>query len=135
MKHFYSKIFFVLILPFSTPVPAADQSWLMSIPFAVSSEHIYKVVIESIDGQTSESAVSYPLSAGEHTITVSLQLDVEWSPDLAETSGQVHFRQLKITTESGRTYQIAGRLDIAAPAESQLDGSFWEPIVYKILSD
>ena len=81
MKHFFTKIFFVLILPFSTPVPAADQSWLMSIPFAVSSEHIYKVVIESIDGQTSESAVSYPLSAGEHTITVSLQLETHRLPD------------------------------------------------------
>ena len=135
MKHFISKIFFVLFLPFSTPVLAVDQSWLMSIPYAVSSKHIYKVVIESIDGQTSENAVSYPLSAGEHTITVSLQLDVEWSPDLVETPGQVHFRQLKITTESGKTYQVAARLDIAAPAESQLDGSFWEPIVYKILSD
>lgn len=135
MKNFYSKIFFVLFLPFSTSVPAVDQSWLMSIPYAVSSEHIYKVVIQSIDGQTIESALRYPLSAGEHTITVSLQLDVEWSPDLVETPGQVHFRQLKIMTESGKTYQLAGRLDIAAPAESQLDGSFWEPIVYKILSD
>ena len=135
MKYSDIKVFFVLLLLLSLPLPAADQSRLMSIPYAVSTEHIYKVVIESIDGRAQESAVNYPLSAGEHTITVSLQLDVEWSPDLIETPGQVHFRQLKIATESGKTYQVAGHLDITAPAESQLDGSFWEPIVYRTLND
>jgi hypothetical protein len=135
MKNSVIKIFFVLLLPLSSPVPAAEQSWLMSTPYAVSSEQIYKVVIESIDGQARESAVSYPLSAGEHTITASLQLDVEWSPDLVETPGQLHHKQLTISAQGGKTYQVAGRLDISAPAESQLDGSFWELIVYKVLSN
>ena len=135
MKHSVIKIFFVLLLLLSSPLPAANQSWLMSIPYAVSSEHIYKVVIESIDGRDQESAVSYPLSAGDHTITVSLQLDVEWSPDLVETPGQFHHKRLEISAEAGKTYQVAGHLDITAPAESQLDGSFWEPIVYRILKD
>ena len=134
MKYSVIKVFFVLLL-LSLPLPAADQSRLMSIPYAVSTEHIYKVVIESIDGRAQESAVNYPLSAGEHTITVSLQLDVEWSPDLVETPGQLHHKQLKISAEGGKTYQVAGHLDITAPAESQLDGSFWEPIVYRILND
>jgi len=135
MKYSVIKVFFVLLLLLSLPLPAADQSRLMSIPYAVSTEHIYKVVIESIDGRAQESAVNYPLSAGEHTITVSLQLDVEWSPDLVETPGQLHHKQLKISAEGGKTYQVAGHLDITAPAESQLDGSFWEPIVYRILND
>jgi hypothetical protein len=135
MKNSVIKIFFVLLLPLSSPVPAAEQSWLMSIPYAISSEHIYKVVIESIDGRARESAVRYSVSAGEHTITVSLQLDVEWSPDLVETPGQFHHKQLNVLAESGKTYQVAGRLDITAPAESQLDASFWEPIVYKVLSN
>ena len=135
MKHSVIKTLFVLFLPLSSPVPAADQSWLMSIPYAVSSEHIYKVVIVSIDGQPGKSAIRYPLVAGEHTIMVSLQLDVEWSPDLVETPGQSHHKQLKVSAEGGKTYQVAGRLDIDAPAESQLDGSFWEPFVYRILND
>ena len=135
MKHSVIKLLFVLSLPFSWPVQAAGQSWLMSIPYAISSEHIYKVVIERIDGQAGTSAIRYPLSVGEHTITVSLQLDVEWSPDLVETPGQPHYKQIKVSSEAGKTYQIAGRLDINAPAESQLDGSFWKPIIYKILSD
>jgi hypothetical protein len=135
MKHYFIKLLFVLLLPLSSPVPAAGQSWLMSIPYAVSSEHIYKVVIESIDGQPNKSAIRYPLTAGEHTITVSLKLDVEWSPDLVEAPGQLHFKQIKISAEDGKTYQVAGRLDISAPAESQLDGSFWEPVVYKVLSN
>ena len=104
MKHSVIKVFFVLLL-LCSPLPAADQSRLMSIPYAVSTEHVYKVVIESIDGRAQESAVNYPLSAGEHT------------------------------AEAGKTYQIAGHLDITAPAESQLDGSFWKPIVYRILND
>ena len=135
MKYSVIKVFFVLLLLLSLPLPAADQSRLMSIPYAVSTEHIYKVVIESIDGRAQESAVNYPLSAGEHTITVSLQLDVEWSPDLVETPGQLHDKQLKISAEGGKTYQVAGHLDITAPAESQLDGSFWKPITYRILND
>ena len=135
MKYSVIKIFFVLLLLLSSALPAADQSRLMSIPYAVSTEHIYKVVIEGIDGRARESAVSYALSAGEHTITVSLQLDVEWSPDLVETPGQFHHKQLKILAEAGKTYQVAGHLDITAPAESQLDGSFWKPIVYRIIND
>jgi len=135
MKHYFITLLFVLLLPLSAFVPATGQSWLMSIPYAVSSEHIYKVVIERIDGQPGKSAIRYPLTAGEHTITVSLKLDVEWSPDLVEAPGQLHFKQIKISAEDGKTYQVAGRLDISAAAESQLDGSFWEPIIYKILSD
>ena len=134
MKYSVIKVFFVLLL-LSPALPAADQSKLMSIQYAVSTEHIYKVVIESIDGRAQESTVSYPLSVGEHTITVSLQLDVEWSPDLIETPGQIHQKQLKISAEAGKTYQVAGYLDITAAAESQLDGSFWKPIVYRILND
>ena len=135
MKHSVIKLFFVLLLPLSLPVQSAGQSWLMSIPYAVSSEHIYKVVIESIDGQPIKSAIRYPLTVGEHTIMVSLQLDVEWSPDLVETPGQFHHKQLKVSAQGGKTYQVAGHLDITAPAESQLDGSFWKPIIYQILSD
>ena len=104
----------------------------MSIPYSVSSEHIYKVVIESIDGNPIASAVKYPLSAGEHTITVSLKLDVEWSPDLVETPGQTRLKQLIVSTEAGKTYQIAAKVDIDAAAESQLDDSYWEPLVYRI---
>jgi hypothetical protein len=133
MKQNVIKLFFVLFLPLCSSVPAADQSWLMSIPYAISSEHIYKVVIESIDGQTSDNATRYPLTAGEHTIMVSLQLDVEWSPDLVETPGQPHHKQLRILAEGGKTYLVAGRLDINAPAESQLDGSFWEPVIHQTL--
>ena len=129
------KLFFVLFLPLGSSVSAADQAWLMSIPYSISSEHIYKVVIESIDGQSSDNATRYSLTAGEHTIMLSLQLDVEWSPDLVETPGQPHHKQLRISAQDGITYQVAGRLDINAPAESQLDGSFWEPVVYRIISD
>jgi hypothetical protein len=132
MRHIVFKILFVLFLPLSSPVLAADHSWLMSIPYAVSPEHIYKVVIESIDGKTTDSAVRYPLSAGEHRITVSLKLDVEWSPDLVETPGQKRHKQLLVSVEAGKTYQIAARVDIDAAAESQLDDSYWEPLVYRI---
>ncbi len=135
MRHTVFKILFVLLLPLFSPGLAADQSWVMSIPYAVSSEHIYKVVIESIDGKATDSAVRYPLSAGEHSITVSLKLDVEWSPDLVETPGQTRHKQLLVSAEAGNTYQIAARVDIDAAAESQLDDSYWEPLVYRILQD
>ncbi len=133
MKQNVIKLFCVLFLALCSSVPAADQSWLMSIPHAISSKHIYKVVIESIDGQISDNATRYPLSAGENTIMVSLQLDVEWSPDLVESPGQLRHKQLSILAEGGKTYPVAGRLDISAPAESQLDDSFWKPVIYRTL--
>jgi len=135
MRDTVFKISFVLVLLFTSPGLAADPSWLMSIPYALSSEHIYKVVIESIDGEASENAVRYPLEPGDHRITVSLQLDVEWSPNLLETPLQDRHKQLIVSTEGGKTYQIAARVDTEAAAESQLDDSFWEPLVYRILDD
>ena len=135
MRRTVFKIFFVLFLPLASPGLASDQSWLMSVPHAMSSVHIYKVVIRSIDGKPSESAVRYPMAAGEHKISVSLQLDVEWSPDLVETPGQMPYKQFVINIEGGKTYLIAARVDIDAPADSQLDDSFWEPFVYRVLGD
>ena len=129
------RIFFALLLPLSSPALAADQSWLMSIPYAVSSANLYKVVIESIDDKAVASDVRYSLAAGDHKITVSLKLDVQWSPDLEERSGQTRHKLLIVATEPGKTYQIAARVDMGAAVESQLDDSYWEPFVYKILSD
>lgn len=135
MKRFLINVLCLLFLPLSPDGLAVDRAWLMSIPYAISSQHIYKVVIETIDGQPGSSALKYPLAAGEHTITVSLQLDVEWSPDLVETPGTVIHKPLKLVAEAGKTYQLAGRVNVDAPAESQLDGSFWEAVVFRTLDN
>jgi len=135
MKPYPITLLFLLFLLPGTRGLAAEQSWLMSIPYAMSSEHIYKVVIESIDGQATENAVRYPVAVGDHTISVRLLLDVEWSPDLVETPGPLRQKQLVVSTRAGETYQIAARLDIDAPAQSQLNDTFWEPFVYRILAD
>jgi len=108
----------------------------MSIPYALSSEQVYKVRIERIDGVTVEKAVRYRLAAGEHTITLSHLLDVEWSPDLLETPTRNHrVKEFILTVDANKTYQLAVKIDINATAESQLDQSFWTPFVYRILVD
>ena len=108
----------------------------MSIPYALSSEHVYKARIERIDGKKVTAAVRYALTPGEHTVTVSPLLDVEWSPDLVENpESRLRTRDLKLNMESGKTYQLAVKVDVEASIESQLDQSYWSPFVYTVLED
>lgn len=108
----------------------------MSIPYALSADHVYKVRIEQVDGVNVTDALRYPLSPGEHTVTVSPLLDVEWSPDLVESPRDVPWRKdLKLSVKEGKTYQLAVKVDIDASIESQLDQSFWSPFVYAVQVD
>ena len=103
----------------------------MSLPYAISEENIYKVRIEKIDGLDQKPAYRYPLSTGRHVVTVNLMLDVFWTPNLTGAQEITHVKRFDVTIEDGTTYQVAAKVDIDAPLESQLDGSFWEPIIYK----
>ena len=115
---------------------AAADSWVMSIPYALSSEHVYKVRIERIDGMNVTHALRYPLAAGEHTVTVSPLLDVEWSPDLVENpQDNRRSKDLKLTIKPGKTYHLAVKVDIDASIESQLDQTYWSPFVYAVIED
>jgi len=126
----------VLLISLSLSTAASADAWLMSIPYALSSEHVYKARIERIDGATVTEAVRYSLSSGEHTVTVSPLLDIEWSPDLVENPHEKRFsKDLKLTIKQGKTYQLAVKVDIEASVESQLDQSFWTPFVYAVLED
>lgn len=115
---------------------AAADSWVMSIPYALSSEHVYKVRIERIDGKEVANALRYSLAAGEHTVTVSPLLDVEWSPDLVENPRDNPLsKDIKLTLKQGKTYQLAVKVDVEASIESQLDQSYWSPFVYAVQED
>lgn len=109
----------------------------MSIPYALSSERVYKVRIERIDGMSvTTHALRYPLAAGEHTVTISPLLDVEWSPDLIEDPRESpQTKDLNITIKQGKTYQLAVKINVEASIESQLDQSYWTPFVYAVLED
>ena len=114
-----------------TPVFAADGAYVMSLPYAVSEENIYKVRIEKIDGLDQKPATRYRVSTGHHVLTVNLMLDVYWTPDLTGSQPRTHTKNFDVTIEDDTTYQIGAKIDVNAPLESQLDGSFWEPILYK----
>ena len=130
------KQFIILCLGLSISPLAAADSWVTSIPYALSEDHVYKVRIERIDGKNVTNAFRYPLEAGEHTVTVSPLLDVEWSPDLVENPGDTsRSKDLKLIVKRGKTYQLAVKVDIDASIESQLDQSFWSPFVYTVLED
>ena len=109
---------------------AEGESIVASIPHAISSENLYKVEIFEIDGVTTGSARNYPLAPGQHTIRVRIMLNVEWTPKLPGASDSVREKEIVLDIEPGTKYQIAAKLDIDAPIESQLDGSYWEPVVY-----
>jgi hypothetical protein len=129
-----------LLLAFSlsfwaVPLMAAEPAWVLSIPHAVSSEHIYKVRILEIDGQAQTDAVRYAVPPGRHAVRVSMMLRVDWDPELAEAPRGPGAKELILELESGHTYMLAARFDADAPLEAQLDRSYWQPFVYRVLSD
>ncbi len=103
----------------------------MSLPYAISEENIYKVIIEKIDGQDQLPATRYRVSTGSHVLTVNLMLDVYWTPKLTGSQETTHTKKFNVTIEDAMTYQIAAKVDVDAPLESQLDESFWEPFLYQ----
>jgi hypothetical protein len=126
-----SSLLCLVLLLYCGGLLASGQAYVMSLPYAISDENIYKVRIEKIDDQVQSPQTRYALNTGSHVVTVSLMLVVDWTPKIAgagETSIQ---KQLTLDVENGMTYQIGARVDIDAEAESQLDGSYWEPLIYK----
>jgi hypothetical protein len=116
----------------SGSLQAETQAWVMSIPHALSSQNIYKVQLLSIDGANQPNAIQYPVDAGEHTIELELMLDIEWEPDLLEGERPPQIKRMELQVEEGKSYWLAARVDVDAPAESQLDQSWWEVIVYRV---
>jgi hypothetical protein len=116
-------------------VYADGQSLVMSIPHAISNDHIYKVTIDEIDGVPQQAALNYPLSTGEHVIKVSIMLNLEWTPKLEGASATAHQKEIVLNVGAGTRYRIGAQLDIDAPIESQLDGSYWEAFVYSETGD
>ena len=109
---------------------AEGASVVASIPHAISSENIYKTEIIEIDGKATGTAREYAVAPGQHTIRVRMMLVVDWTPKLPGASDSVREKELVLDIEAGTKYRIAAKLDIDAPIESQLDGSYWEPVLY-----
>ena len=112
--------------------PAADWAWLMSIPHARSGEALYKVRIVDIDGVAQQELLRYAVAGGSHTVTVELMLDLEWEPDLSTGPRPPPVKQLRIDAAPGKSYFLAGQVDLDAPIEAQLDQSWWEPVVNEV---
>jgi hypothetical protein len=130
------KLLFVLsvllTLTSTPPARAQDWSWVMSIPYAMSGEQIYKIRLLEIDGEPQQELLRYAVGAGERIFTVQMMLDVEWEPDLSASAPRPPIKRITVMIERGKTYQLAARVDMDAPIEAQLDQSFWEPIVYRV---
>jgi hypothetical protein len=126
-----SSLLCLVLLLYCGGLLASGQAYVMSLPYAISDENIYKVRIEKIDEQVQSPRTRYALSPGSHVVTVSLMLVVDWTPKIAGAGETNIQKQLTLDVENGMTYQIGARVDIDAEAESQLDGSYWEPLIYK----
>jgi len=124
----------VLLIFFHFPqsLAAGEQGWVMSIPHAISGQYVYKVQILEIDDEPQAEVFQYAVSAGKHRIKVELMLDLEWEPDLVETERSPAVKVFELEVENGKSYQLAARVNVDAPAEAQLDQSFWEIFVYRI---
>jgi hypothetical protein len=111
---------------------AASWSWVMSIPHAISDQQLYKVRILEVDGTAQQELLRYDVGPGRHELTVQLMLDLEWEPDLTEGDRRPPIKRMTLEVEAGKSYVLAGKVDIDAPVESQLDQSWWEPVVYAV---
>jgi hypothetical protein len=129
----YAVISMLLMMPapsMAQPDEAVASAWVMSVPHANSANSLYKVRIISIDGVRQADAVRYAIGPGRHELDVELMLDVEWEPDLSAAPRRPLVKQLSLDAEAGKSYRIGARVDRDAPAESQLDQSFWRPVVF-----
>jgi hypothetical protein len=132
MKYFTATILVAALALASPSSFAAEWAWIMSIPHAMSGEQMYKVRILEIDGAAQKELIRYPLAGGSHAVRVELMLDLEWEPDLTESGPVPAVKQLALEVVTGKTYLLAGKVDVDAPAEAQLDQSYWEPVVYAV---
>ena len=121
----------LVLLVYCGGLLAGGEAYVMSLPYAISEENIYKVKIEKIDDRVQSPRTRYPLTMGSHVVTVSLMLVVDWSPKIEGSGETIINKQLALDVENGMTYQLGAKVDIDAEVESQLDVSFWEPFVYK----
>lgn len=132
MSRVLFTLLFAALLGLAAPARGQDWGWVLSIPYALSQEHVYKVRVLDIDGEPQKELLRYAVAPGTHTLTVQMMLDVEWEPDLSAGARQPPVKRLTLDIERGRTYQLAARVDVEAPVESQLDQSYWEPFVYQV---
>ena len=132
MRTLVATLLFIALQALATPLTAADQGWIQSVPHAISAEGIYKVRILEIDGAEQGDLIRYPLEAGRHTVRLRLLLAVEWEPDLAEAPRGPGWKELEVVVEPGKRYVLAARVDLEAPIESQLDQSYWEPFIFRV---
>lgn len=128
----FSVLFGIVGCLLAAPLAAADWAWLMSIPHARSGDALYKVRVVAIDGVAQQELLRYAVAGGSHTVTLELMLDLEWEPDLSTGPRKSAVKQLQLDAVPGRNYLLAGRVDLDAPIEAQLDQSYWEPVVYTV---
>jgi hypothetical protein len=135
MKRVFLLLLTLVAAIASGALRAEAQAWVMSIPHALSSQNIYKVQLLSIDGASLPNAIQYPVNAGKRTIELELMLDIEWEPDLIEGERPAQIKRLELQVEEGKSYWLAARVDVDAPAESQLDQSWWEVFIFRVHPD
>ena len=129
------RLFTILIVLLSVPAVsglAAERAWIMSVPYAISGEQVYNVRILEIDGEPQRELLRYAVEPGRRELTVQLLLDLEWEPDLRNGEPLPPIKRIEIPAEGGRSYLLAGKVNVDAPVEAQLDQSYWEPIVYAV---
>lgn len=132
MRGLLFNLTFVALLTLAVPARGQGWGWVLSIPYALSQEQIYKVRLLDIDGAPQKELIRYAVAPGKHTFTVQMMLDIDWEPDLSASARQPPVKRITLDVERGRTYQLAARVDIDAPVEAQLDQSYWEPFVYRV---
>lgn len=132
MRRLLFTLTFLALMGLAAPARGQDWGWVLSIPYALSQEQVYKVRLLDIDGAPQTELIRYAVTPGTHTFTVQMMLDVEWEPDLSAGARKPPVKRITLDIANGRTYQLAARVNIDAPVEAQLDQSYWEPFVYRV---
>jgi len=122
----------IVAMLFCNLAVAKDHGFVTTLWKGIPSKSIFRVNIEKIDGKDANSAVNKQVKAGEHKIEVSLVFDTNWATGMSTTLDEIYYKTMSFEVEAGKTYTLASKVNTHATVEQQRDGSFWDPVIFKV---
>jgi len=131
MKRFTAMAIMAISVLFASQVSAGEWGWISTMPNDEPGESVFRVNIESVDGQTPVEGANVAVKPGSHEVKTSLVFNSAWGDGMNMTQDNIYYQTITVDVEADKTYYLASKVDLKASPEAQADGSFWTAMVYK----
>jgi len=131
MKRFTAMAIMAISVLFASQVSAGEWGWISTMPNDEPGESVFRVNIETVDGQTPVEGANVAVKPGSHEVKTSLVFSAAWGDSMNMTEGNIYYQTITVDVEADKTYYLASKVDLKASPEAQADGSFWSAMVYK----